>query len=212
MTWQVWSLFVLTEAALCVTPGPAVLLVLSQALARGARQSVWSACGILAANGFYFALSATSLGAILLASYNLFFAVKWIGAGYLIYLGVRAIASKEPVLAIPAAKATRAGNWRTFADGVALQLSNPKALLFFSAILPQFLNARAPIVPQMAILGTSSIVVEFFVLLGYGMLAGRASQWARQPRYAKLTNQVAGGMLIAAGTALAAVRRSRGYW
>lgn len=207
MTWQVWSLFVLTEAALSLTPGPAVLLVLSQALSRGVRQSVWSSCGILAANGSYFILSATSLGAILLASYNLFFAVKWIGAGYLIYLGVSAIRSQEPVLAVPGAKAP-AGKWRTCADGFALQASNPKALLFFAAVLPQFINARAAIVPQMAILGASSIVVEFFILLGYGVLAGRASEWARQPRFAKLTNQVAGVLLIAAGTALAAVQRS----
>ena len=76
MTWQVWSAFFVIETAMCLTPGPAVLLVLSQALTRGAPKAVWSIAGILAANTVYFILSATGVGAILLASYDLFFAIK----------------------------------------------------------------------------------------------------------------------------------------
>lgn len=76
MSRDVWALFVVTETALCLSPGPAVLLVLSQALARGTRASVWSNLGILSGNVMYFALSATGLSAVLLASYELFSRIR----------------------------------------------------------------------------------------------------------------------------------------
>ena len=77
MKWEVWLLFVMTEAVLSLTPGPAVLYVLSQAIRRGPAKSVWASWGILSANAAYFVLSATSLGAVIVASYKLFFLIKW---------------------------------------------------------------------------------------------------------------------------------------
>ena len=91
MTTSTWLFFCATETVLCFTPGPAVLLVISLALARGRGAGLGASAGILAANVFYFALSATSLGAILVASWRLFFVVKWLGAGYLAWLGARMI-------------------------------------------------------------------------------------------------------------------------
>ena len=208
MTWQIWSAFVLVESALCLTPGPAVLLVLSQALTRGAPKAVWSIAGILAANTVYFILSATGVGAILLASYDLFFAIKWIGAAYLIWLGVGAFLGKSKALSIRAADPKAVGGGRLFLNGFLLQMANPKVIVFFTALLPQFINPHAAIVPQVAVLAATSVVIEFFVQLFYAVLAGRAAHLAAQPRFARITDRVAGTLLIGAGLGMAALRRS----
>jgi threonine/homoserine/homoserine lactone efflux protein len=207
MTWQIWLLFVITEAVLSMTPGPAVLFVLSQAIRRGAGKSVWGSWGILSANAMYFAFSATSLGAIIVASYKLFFMIKWIGAGYLVYLGISSMFGKT-FIALPEARGDTSTGPRILRDGFFLQAANPKALLFFTAILPQFIDARHNVAWQILILGISSILVEFAILFAYGELAGRALSAARNPRFGKLTNRLAGSLLIGAGVGLARLRRA----
>lgn len=208
MTWTTWFMFFLVETALCFTPGPAVLLVLSQALTRGSAQAVWSIGGILAANTAYFVLSATGIGAILLASYELFFAIKWIGAAYLVWLGVSAFFGKSKVLSIRAEERMPAQPGRMFLNGFILQMANPKALVFFTALLPQFINPRVPVIPQVAILALTSVVVEFSVQLFYAVLAGRVTHLATQPRFAAITNRVAGSLLVGAGIGMAAIRKT----
>jgi homoserine/homoserine lactone efflux protein len=205
MNLNTWWLFVITGLVLDFTPGPAVLYVLSSALREGGRRSVFSSLGILTANAIYFALSSLGVGALLLSSYNAFFLVKWAGAAYLFYLGMRAITGRHQVLAVQAgAAASLPALW---SGGVFLQLSNPKAIVFFTAIVPQFVDAKRPIGLQVLILGVTSILCEFVVLSGYGMMAGRAAEWARQPRYATWTNRAAGALLIVASVAMAMLRR-----
>jgi threonine/homoserine/homoserine lactone efflux protein len=207
MNWNLWWVYVPTDTLLCLTPGPAVLLVLATALRRGFGPSVRSTLGILSANGCYFAISATGVGAILLASYRVFSLVKWIGAAYLIVLGLKALLEKSsPLQVSEGASGARSGG-RLFLDGFLLQLSNPKALVFFAALLPQFIDVRGPVPLQVAILGVTSEAIEFLVLLGYGMAAGRAMALARQPRYARWTNRASGLLLIGAGGGLALLRR-----
>jgi homoserine/homoserine lactone efflux protein len=208
MTWQVWLLFVITETVLSTTPGPAVLFVLSQALRPGRGNSLWASAGILTANAMYFALSATSLGALIVASYHLFFLIKWAGAAYLIYLGLRSFFRKSSLVPWPESKPDAVPARRIWRDGYFLQAANPKALLFFTAILPQFLDPRHGIAWQTLVLGTTSIVVEFSILFLYGLLAGRALATARDPRFGKLTNRAAGTLLIGAGVGLARLKRS----
>jgi homoserine/homoserine lactone efflux protein len=97
--------------------------------------------------------------------------------------------------------------WRILRDGFFVQGANPKALLFFTAILPQFIDPHHAIAYQVLILGVSSILVEFTVLFVYGQLAGRALSAARNPRFESLTNRIAGSFLIVAGLGLARLRR-----
>ena len=208
MRFETWFLFVITEAVLSITPGPAVLFVLSQGLRRGAGKSVWASLGILSANAMYFVLSATSLGALIVASYDLFFLIKWLGAAYLVYVGLQCFSSKSSMLKPPHDKPHLASNFRIWRDGFLVQGANPKALLFFAAILPQFIDTNFSIPPQVFILGVSSIVVEFFILLTYGQLAGQTLHLAQNPRFEKISKRVAGGLLIGAGLGLARLRRT----
>ncbi|PYV64057.1 MAG: hypothetical protein DMG95_05275 [Acidobacteria bacterium] len=208
MKWEVWLLFVMTEAVLSLTPGPAVLYVLSQAIRRGPAKSVWASWGILSANAAYFVLSATSLGAVIVASYKLFFLIKWLGAAYLVYLGIGSFLGKSSVMSLPEAGADSRSGVRILRDGFFLQGANPKALLFFTAILPQFIDTRHNIAFQILVLGISSIVVEFAILFTYGQLAGRVLATARSPRFEKVTNRIAGSLLIGAGVGLARLRRT----
>jgi threonine/homoserine/homoserine lactone efflux protein len=203
-----WWLFAGMELVLCLTPGPAVLYVISSGLRAGVRKSIASTLGILAANAVYFAISGSGVGAILIASYNLFFAVKWLGAAYLVYIGLRALFGKASIIPAEEGVPERIGGWRLFRDGFILQAANPKAIVFFTALLPQFIDPHSSIVLQVVILGVTSNVIEFLILLGYGAAAGRALALARQPHYATWTNRVAGMLLIGAGAGLATLRRS----
>jgi threonine/homoserine/homoserine lactone efflux protein len=206
MNPETWMLFALTEFVLSLTPGPAVLFVLSQGVSRGGAKSVWSSIGILAANAFYFGLSATGIGALILTSYQLFFAVKWIGAIYLLWLGIKAFIGKsQPILVADSPKTPVS---RLVLNGFILQAANPKALLFFSALLPQFIDPSLPVASQILILGVTSILIEFLVLATYGLIAGRLVKLTHRSIYQSLSNRISSALLIAAGLGLAAVRRS----
>src|SRR3954462_8774901 len=97
-------------------------------------------------------LSATSLGAVIVASYKLFLVIKWLGAGYLVYLGVRSFFGKTSVLSLPESKDGLGSGPRILRDGFFLQAANPKAILFFTAILPQFIDARHNVALQILVL------------------------------------------------------------
>jgi homoserine/homoserine lactone efflux protein len=177
--------YVLLELALCLIPGPAVLLTISQALRRGVRGGLSAACGILAGNTLYFILSGLGVVALVLASYRVFVVVKWAGVLYLAFLGLRALFAREGVTP---ESTTRAGAERrdSVASGFLTQVSNPKAIVYFVAILPQFIDPHRPLWMQIAILTIASIIIESAVLSGYTFaaaylrrmpIAERASLW-----------------------------------
>lgn len=208
MTWTTYTAFVVAMTALCVVPGPAVLLVLSQALSHGTARSLWSIFGIVAAGTAWFVLSATGIGAVLVASYDLFFAIKWIGVAYLVWLGAMTFLRSRAKLAAlePAAGSARPA--RLFWGAFVMQMANPNILLFFTAFLAQFIAPRAPLVPQIAILAVTTAAIELVVQLGYALLAGRFRAVLTAPRFARIADRIAGSLLIAAGLSMAALRRA----
>jgi homoserine/homoserine lactone efflux protein len=208
MTWASFGAFVVAMTALCVVPGPAVMLVLSQALRHGAAKAVWSILGITAAGTAWFVMSATGIGAILLASYELFFAIKWIGVAYLFWLGV-ATFFRSSGFALPGPASSSDDPARLFWGGFVLQMANPNVLLFFTAFLPQFIAPKQPLLPQIAILALATAIIELAVQLAYAFLAGRLRDVLAAPRFARLTDRVAGSLLIVAGLGMAAIRRAQ---
>jgi homoserine/homoserine lactone efflux protein len=203
---ELWLAFCVTEAVLCFVPGPAVLFVVSGAMTRGTRAGLAAAIGILAGNTFYFALSATGIAAVIVASSWLFALLKWTGAAYLVWLGLcmlfhRAASPGAPPTVATAARPTR----RSFVRGFVVQAANPKALVFFVALLPQFIDPTAPVGRQIFILGTSSVLIEFAVLALYVALAVRTRRLAGE-RWSGSLERVGGGFLVAAGARLALLR------
>jgi threonine/homoserine/homoserine lactone efflux protein len=201
MTFEVFLAFCAIELVLCLTPGPAVLYVVSTALARGPRAGLAGALGIVAGNTFYFVLSAAGVAAVILASNTLFNAIKWIGAAYLVYLGIRMLFARREKPADPQPAAVS----RSFVRGFAVQAANPKALAFFVALLPQFIDPTAPVAMQVLVLGVASQVIEIAVLALYALVSVRARAYAGA-RFGDVVQRLAGGFLIAAGARLAFVR------
>ena len=201
MTLPTWLLFCLTETALCIIPGPAVLLVLSTALRRGFPLATRATAGILAGNTMYFALSATGIAAVIVASHLVFSALKWAGAAYLVWLGLRMLLSRASASGATAERPP--GNAeRIFVRAFIVQAANPKALLFFIALLPQFINPAGSVPQQILLLGLSSVAIEFMVLSGYAALAAGARTFT-VARFSGLLERVGGAILIGAGARLA---------
>lgn len=205
MTSETLLLFTATEAALSLSPGPAVMMVVAYGLTRGWRMSLWVTLGILTGNAIYFALSATGIGSLILASPTVFKLIKYAGAAYLVYLGLSAIFGKPSPITISKLDGQAQRGGRVFLSALMLQLTNPKTLLMFVAILPQFIDTNAPVPVQMVVLAACSMIPEFFILLGYGVLASKASHWATQERYAVITERVAGSLVLCAGVLVALV-------
>jgi threonine/homoserine/homoserine lactone efflux protein len=173
------------------------MLVIAYGITRGARRATWATLGILSANALYFALSATALGAVLVSSSIFFTAIKWAGAAYLIYIGLMALLSRPSPITLSGAAARGHSAGAIFLSGLGIQLANPKMLVFFVAILPQFVDPQLAVGPQMLWLAVGSIIPEFFILAGYAALAARARGVASDPRYAQWTERIAGVFMLA---------------
>jgi homoserine/homoserine lactone efflux protein len=200
MTISTILFFAITELILCLTPGPAVLLVLSQGILHGARKSAFGIMGILIGNIIYFSLSAIGLGVVLISSKSLFLTIRTLGALYLCYLGIHFIlksrkASDDGICPTYPKK-------RMFFQGLITQLSNPKAIVLFISLYPQFINIEKPAVEQFAIIGIISVIIEFQVLAGYAWLAERSKQFLNKGIFQVIINKLGGIFLIGAGIRL----------
>lgn len=200
--------FLLVSMVATATPGPAALYVLSAGMSGGLRAYGPGVLGILCADAVYFALSVAGLGTFLLASYGLFVAIKWAGALYLVWLGcrlLRAAFSGTGCPAVDAAVPTSRARW--LSGGFMVHAANPKALLYFGSIVPQFLRPTEPLIPQIAMLGLLHLLTAMSVMLCYGMFAAQIRTFAHRPWFARTLYGASGSMLIVAGAGLAALKR-----
>jgi threonine/homoserine/homoserine lactone efflux protein len=198
------ALFAAASAALAVTPGPAVLYIVARSVHQGRRAGALSALGVATGGLVHVAAAAAGLSALLVSSAAAFTAVRWAGAAYLVWIGIRTLRAGD---AGDVATPPPAPGGRVFAQGAVVNVLNPKTALFFLAFLPQFVDpARGGVTLQILLLGLVFIVVAMTSDMAYVLLAGtfarRAGRSARSRRAARL---VSGGVYLAlgAGAALA---------
>ncbi|NTX00919.1 MULTISPECIES: LysE family translocator [Myxococcus] len=205
MDLTLWATFTLTMTLFAITPGPAVLLVVSQAMSRGFRTGMSAALGIQAGNAVYFLISVAGLGAALAASPFAFYGIRYAGAAYLVYLGVRTLLAAKHALTLE--QRPKPPLWRgAFVQGFAKQLANPKSILFFGSLLPQFIHPGPRAGLQFAVYGISCIVVEVPVLAVYAWLGVAGGRVSSSPRALVWRERLSGIALIGIGAVLATMR------
>jgi homoserine/homoserine lactone efflux protein len=203
----VWITYLVATLLLSVSPGPGVFSSISSGLHHGFRLGVWNGVGMQAANVLLVAIVSLGLGAVLLASETLFNIVKWAGVVYLVYLGIATW--RAPVRGFEEDRDDEETTARgIFMRGFWVNATNPKGIIFFAAILPQFIDVAQPQLTQYAILAATTFVVDLAVMMAYTALAAKVMRAMRDPARLRWVNRGLGGMFIAAGVALAGFRRS----
>jgi len=204
MSFETWTAFVAASAVLLVIPGPTILLVVSYALGRGWRVAAPVATGVALGDLTAMTLSMLGVGVLLAGSAMLFTALKWIGAAYLVWLGVKLWRAGGTLEADPRTEPAAPG--RMLAHAWIVTTLNPKSIVFFVAFLPQFLDPGRPFWPQMAIFEATFVTLAFANAFGYALLAARARRLAASPRALRIVNRAGGTALIAAGAAAVTIR------
>ncbi|SMH33233.1 LysE family translocator [Azospirillum agricola] len=210
MSWQTLAFFFATAFVISATPGPNMLLAMSLGLRFGARRAVWGGVGMCVALAVMAALSAFGLGALLSTSVVAFEVVRWAGVAYLTWLGIAAWrAPVEPAGTRDAAAAAggQGSPARLFLRGLLVAFSNPKALVFMGALFPQFIDAAAPLPPQLGALVATMIVIEFGWIMAYATGGDRLAARLTSVSAARGLNRLTGGLMIGAGGLLALARR-----
>ncbi|MEG2998927.1 MAG: LysE family translocator [Comamonas sp.] len=226
MSLHTWLLFVSLAGAVIASPGPSALLCVTHAARYGVRPALATIVGGMTASMTLMGLSALGLGAVIAASDTLFHIIKWAGAAYLLYLGIttwRSHSGEADAAAAPASADTSADAapsdgpqaglpaWRTwgplYRKGLIVGIGNPKDLLFFSALFPQFMDASAPIAGQLGVLALTWLVLDGSIMLGYVLCGATLLARLQQGGAGRWFQRVTGGAFIAAGGVLAASNR-----
>jgi threonine/homoserine/homoserine lactone efflux protein len=203
MTLAHWLPFAIASAILVAIPGPTVLLVISYALGHGRRFALVTTAGVALGDLTSMTASMLGLGVILAASAALFTALKWVGAAYLVYLGIKlwrapALAAEAPDTADTADTAeTRTS--RIFAHAFAVTALNPKSIIFFVAFVPQFIDPHAAAASQIVIFEATFVLLGTLNAFCYAMLASAARRAIRSARVQRIVNRTGGTLLIGAG-------------
>lgn len=201
-----WLAFAAASGILLAIPGPTVLLVISYALGHGRRSALGTVAGVALGDFTAMTASMLGLGALLATSAEVFTVLKWIGAAYLIYLGIKLW--RAPVSDPGDVKAVEVGRTRMFLHAYAVTSLNPKSIVFFVAFLPQFLDATAPALPQMMVCEATFVVMATLNALLYGLMASAARRTIRKPVVQRAVNRTGGSLLIGAGLLAVAWRKT----
>ncbi|MBF9049281.1 LysE family transporter [Roseobacter sp. HKCCD9010] len=209
MSFEIWLAFTAASTALLLIPGPTVLLVLSYALSQGRRVAVSTAAGVAVGDLVAMTASLAGLGALVLASATLFTILKWAGALYLIWLGIKLIrsASASGLTHLPNTSEITAG--KTFGHAATVTALNPKSIAFFIAFVPQFIDPNAALIPQFAILISTFVALATINALAYALLADQLRSRLTRPGVIPWLTRAGGATLIGMGVLTATLRRAQ---
>lgn len=204
MSFEAWLAFAAASAVLVLIPGPTVLLVVSYALGQGWRTAVPMAAGVALGDFTALTLSMLGVGALLAASATVFTVLKWLGAAYLVWLGVKLWRAGGTLEAQP--RTDRVSSARMLGHAWLVTALNPKGITFFVAFLPQFLDPKADVLTQMVVIEATFLALAAANAFGYAALASRARSLVRNERAIGVLNKAGGTLLIGAGIATVSVR------
>lgn len=204
MTTSAWLLFLTISLVTALSPGPGILLAVSNAVAWGARKTLWSSAGNVLGVFSVSAAAMAGLGTLLHTSAWLFAVLKVVGAVYLVYLGWRQWTSKTSMFDTPLPTDTQPEktNAAMFRQGLLVALTNPKSILFFTALFPQFIRPEAPVLPQFLALTSAFAACVLTSHLTYVLLARHTHRWFGTPRRARVFNRLCGGAFGLLGLSL----------
>lgn len=208
---QRFTLFLGVMVVLALTPGPAVLFSIANGVHRGWRGVLLGVGGVTAASLLWFVGAGLGLGALMAAAPWLFTVLAWFGVAYLVWLGAgKLMAGLRGDAHAHEGARIRPGR-AAFLDGFAVQLANPKVVLFFSTVLPPFLDLKRSLPPQLLVLAVAAVGVDFAGLALYGLCGAALADRLRSPAGARAFALVSGALLIAAAVLIALSRR-QGVW
>jgi threonine/homoserine/homoserine lactone efflux protein len=206
MHLEMWIAYVIAAEIILVIPGPTIILVVSQAIAHGRKSVIPLVAGVLGGDFTAMTLSLLGLGAVLSASSALFVVLKWIGALYLIYLGIK-LWCTDPAEGEAAIDGQEESAESLFKGAYIVTALNPKSIAFFVAFLPQFINHQTSTLPQFLIMGATFLTMATLNAALYAIFAGYLRDTLRKARIRKLFDRCGGSALIGAGVLTAAMER-----
>jgi threonine/homoserine/homoserine lactone efflux protein len=202
------AIFFMVSLLSTATPGPSILYVTSQGVSGGLRAAIPSSLGILAADAFYVLLSITGLTAVLVASYELFLVIKWVGAIYLVYLGLRLVRAGLTSAANTGGASGPSSTRNAFLGGFVLHASNPKAMLYFGSIVPQFVDQSRQIAGQLLAMTVVHLITATMVLVVYSVVSARFRGSATNAMLRRVFHVATGSLFIGAGVSLMFARKA----
>ncbi|MFW1640900.1 LysE family translocator [Vibrio parahaemolyticus] len=208
MQLDTWIYYTLAILVLTASPGPSSLLCLSKGVSSGFRLALTTALGSLSAITIILTLSFTGLGVVIASSEFVFNIIKWCGAAYLIWLGIQAFRSKQNDFSKSDSAQVSTSHVSAYTSGFIVGSSNPKAIIFFTALFPQFIDPSDSLLTQYAIFAGTFVVFELSWLTFYALLGVKTSNWLFEAGRAKLFNRLTGGVFISAGVMLSTANRS----